>query len=330
MNLIKKLFSNSLIAKCCTAFIALLLFQMPVNAQSNLGQDELVLFSIIGILAAIVLILLLVAFYIVKVMNLIIKDNEAKERAAAGLAAAIEEEKESWWTRTIEKLHFDKSIEEEEEILLDHNYDGIKELDNHLPPWWTNLFYLTIAFSVVYVLIYHVFNVMPLQEEEYNLAMADAAKQMESRLASVEEDFVDETTVEFVNTSDALTEGSTIYTRNCVVCHGANGEGGIGPNLTDQYWIHGGSISDIFTVIKYGVQEKGMIPWQTSLTPSQMQNVASYIYTLEGTNPANAKDPEGQLFTREEATEEETTEEETTEDVVEEENDEVVEDLDNE
>jgi cytochrome c oxidase cbb3-type subunit III len=309
MNLIKKLFSNSQIAKYCTAFFALFIFQVPVNAQSSIGQDELVLYSIIGILAAIVLILLLVAFYIVKVMNLIMKDNEAKERAAAGLAAEIEAEKEGWWTRTIEKLNFEKPIEEEEEILLDHNYDGIKELDNHLPPWWTNLFYLTIAFSVVYVLIYHVFDIMPLQEEEYNLAMADAAKQTELRLASVEEDFIDESTVEFVNTSAALTEGATLYTRNCVVCHGTNGEGGIGPNLTDEYWIHGGSISDIFKIIKYGVQEKGMIPWQTSLTPSQMQNLSSYIYTLEGTNPANAKAPEGQIYIREEVSEAATEEE---------------------
>jgi cytochrome c oxidase cbb3-type subunit III len=325
MNLIKKLFSNSQIAKYCTAFFALFIFQVPVNAQSSIGQDELVLYSIIGILAAIVLILLLVAFYIVKVMNLIMKDNEAKERAAAGLAAEIEAEKEGWWTRTIEKLNFEKPIEEEEEILLDHNYDGIKELDNHLPPWWTNLFYLTIAFSVVYVLIYHVFDIMPLQEEEYNLAMADAAKQTELRLASVEEDFIDEATVEFVNTSSALTEGATLYTRNCVVCHGTNGEGGIGPNLTDEYWIHGGSISDIFKIIKYGVQEKGMIPWQTSLTPSQMQNLSSYIYTLEGTNPANAKAPEGQIYIREEVSEAATEEE-----IEESEEEEVEEQLDNE
>ncbi len=327
MNLIKKLFSNSQIAKYCTAFFALFIFQVPVNAQASIGQDELVLYSIIGILAAIVLVLLLVAFYIVKVMNLIMKDNEAKERAVAGLAAEIEAEKEGWWTRTIEKLNFEKPIEEEEEILLDHNYDGIKELDNHLPPWWTNLFYLTIAFSVVYVLIYHVFDIMPLQEEEYNLAMADAAKQTELRLASVEEDFIDESTVEFVNTTAALTEGATLYTRNCVVCHGTNGEGGIGPNLTDEYWIHGGSISDIFKIIKYGVQEKGMIPWQTSLTPSQMQNLSSYIYTLEGTNPANAKAPEGQIYIREEVSE---AEEATEEEIEGSEEEEVEEQLDNE
>lgn len=320
MNLIKRIISNCLMAKYGMAFFALLILQLPANAQSQLGQDEVVLISIIGILAAIVLILLIVAFYIVKVMNLIVKENEAKARVAAGLAPISVEEKESWWNRMVEKLHFDKSIEEEEEILLDHNYDGIKELDNHLPPWWTNLFYLTIAFSVVYVLIYHVFDVAPLQEEEYNLAMADAAKQKEMRLASVEEVFVDETTVEFVDNADAITEGATIYARNCVVCHGANAEGGIGPNLTDQYWIHGGSISDIFSVIKYGVQEKGMIPWQTSLTPSQMQNVASYIYTLEGTNPANAKAAEGQIFVREEVTEETSEEVETEEEVEVEEN----------
>ena len=320
MNLIKRIISNCPMAKYGMAFFALLILQLPANAQSQLGQDEVVLISIIGILAAIVLILLIVAFYIVKVMNLIVKENEAKARVAAGLAPISVEEKESWWNRMVEKLHFDKSIEEEEEILLDHNYDGIKELDNHLPPWWTNLFYLTIAFSVVYVLIYHVFDVAPLQEEEYNLAMADAAKQKEMRLASVEEVFVDETTVEFVDNADAITEGATIYARNCVVCHGANAEGGIGPNLTDQYWIHGGSISDIFSVIKYGVQEKGMIPWQTSLTPSQMQNVASYIYTLEGTNPANAKAAEGQIFVREEVTEETSEEVETEEEVEVEEN----------
>jgi len=309
MNLIKKLFSNSLLAKYSMAFMLLIIMQLPANAQAQMSQDEVVLISIIGILAAIVLILLMVAFYIVKVMNLIVKDNEAKERIVAGLAPISEEEKESWWNRMIEKLHYTNTLEEEEEIMLDHNYDGIKELDNHLPPWWTNLFYLTIAFSVVYVLIYHVFDIAPLQEEEYNLAMADAAKQRETRLASVEEDFIDENSVEFVGNSEALTEGAMLYTRNCVVCHGANGEGGIGPNLTDEYWVHGGSMSDIFSVIKYGVQEKGMIPWQTSLTPSQMQNVASFIYTLEGTNPANAKAPEGQLFVREEITEEDSVEE---------------------
>ncbi len=329
MNLIKNLFSNHLVAKFCTAFLALFILQSPANAQSQMGQDEIVLISIIGILGAIVLMLLLVAFYIVKVMNLIVRDNEATELAAAGLEPTVEEEKVGWWARMIEKFNFANTIEEEEEILLDHNYDGIKELNNHLPPWWTNLFYLTIAFSVVYVLVYHVFNVMPLQEEEYNLAMADAAEQMDLRLASAEEDFVDETTVEFINTSEAMTEGATLYTRNCVVCHGVSGEGSIGPNLTDQYYIHGGDIRDIFTVIKYGVQEKGMIPWQTSLTPSQMQNVASYIYTLEGTNPANAKDPEGQMYTRDESTQEDAVDKETTEEVVIE-NDQVLEEeLDN-
>ena len=98
----------------------------------------------------------------------------------------------------------------------------------------------------------------------------------------------------------ALAAGETIFLSKCASCHGQLGEGGVGPNLTDRYWVHGGSISDIFATIKYGVPEKGMISWQSQLRPKNMQQVASFIKTLEGTDPPNQKDKEGTLYQPEE------------------------------
>lgn len=279
------------------------------QAESSMGmsQDTL-LIAIMSVLVLIVILLVVVAFFIVKVVNLVIKDNLAQQRVAEGIPEP--EPEPSWFSIQIQKLWGTYYEPEPETILMDHDYDGIQELDNHLPPWWKYLFYLTVVFGVVYVLVYHVFGTMPLQEKEYQLAMEEAAREAEMRLANVEIADIDESNVEFVSDDAALTEGATLFNRHCVVCHGGAGEGGIGPNLTDPFWIHGGEVSEIFTVIKYGVQEKGMIPWQTTLNPEQMQNVTSYIITLEGTNPPNAKAPEGQPFERvmEEASSEEETE----------------------
>src|SRR5690606_36947530 len=92
----------------------------------------------------------------------------------------------------------------------------------------------------------------------------------------------------------ALEEAKTLYVQNCAACHGADGGGTVGPNLADEYWLHGGTVQDVFRVIKYGVQEKGMIPWQDKLNPEQIQIVASYILSLQGTTPASAKEPQGE------------------------------------
>jgi cytochrome c oxidase cbb3-type subunit 3 len=286
------------------------------ESSGGMSQDTL-LIAIMSVLVLIVILLVVVAFFIVKVVNIVIKDNLAKQRAAEGIPEP--EPEPSWLSIQFQKLWGTYYEPEPETILMDHDYDGIQELDNHLPPWWKYLFYLTVAFGFVYVLVYHVFDTMPLQEEEYQLAMEEAAREAEMRLANVDIADIDESNVQFVMDDAAITEGATLFSRHCVVCHGAAGEGGIGPNLTDEFWIHGGEVAEIFSVIKYGVQEKGMIPWQTTLNPEQMQNVTSYIITLEGTNPPNAKAPEGQPFERvmveEESTEEEGTEqtEESTE-----------------
>ncbi|HQU52955.1 MAG TPA: c-type cytochrome, partial [Saprospiraceae bacterium] len=130
---------------------------------------------------------------------------------------------------------------------------------------------------------------------EYEMAMKEAKQQVAEYVAA-QGNLVDETNVTARTDDAALAQGKDIWIANCVACHGANGEGGVGPNMTDKYWIHGGDIKNIFNTIKYGVPEKGMISWQTQLSPSAMADVASYILTLQGTNPPNAKAPQGDLY----------------------------------
>lgn len=176
--------------------------------------------------------------------------------------------------------------------LTDHEYDGIKEFDNDLPPWWVYLFYLTIVFGIIYLLNYHVFKTAPLQTEEYQREMARAERQK----AAYEASTAGSIEVAFMTASSDLEAGKGIYNANCLACHGANGEGGVGPNLTDDYYIHGNKIEDYVRVITYGVAEKGMIPWEKSLSKKQIIQVSSYIQSMYGTNPANAKEPQGDLY----------------------------------
>lgn len=203
---------------------------------------------------------------------------------------------ESWFGKLWQKLQDSKPIEEEGEIELDHDYDGIKELDNNLPPWWLYGFYLSIIFAVVYLARYHVFQSAPLQIEEYEMAMAEGEKQKAEYLLTAA-DLVDESSVVLLTDASKIQEGATIFAANCVACHAADGGGTVGPNLTDEYWLHGGSVKDIFTTIKYGVPDKGMISWESLLGPAKMQAVASYILSLQGTTPAAPKEPQGEKYT---------------------------------
>lgn len=195
--------------------------------------------------------------------------------------------------KLFDKVNASIAIEHEADVLLDHNYDGIRELDNNLPPWWKYGFYLTIVYAVVYLFYYHVAG-GPTSTDEYKMEMQEA------KIAT--EDFmrknalnVDEKTVSLADASGIL-DGKEIYTGNCAACHGAGGEGGVGPNLTDAYWLHGGTLPDVFKSVKYGWPAKGMKSWQADLSPIQMKNVVSYIHTLQGSNPANAKAAQGDLY----------------------------------
>jgi cytochrome c oxidase cbb3-type subunit III len=201
----------------------------------------------------------------------------------------------SWWA-TMNRRFFTQAVpvEREQDILLDHDYDGIKELDNALPPWWKYGFYFTIGVAVLYLLRYHVWKTGPDPRQEYDQEMRVAAAQVETFRKTAGET-VDEKTVTMADVA-GIAEGDKIFHSNCFACHGAKGEGGVGPNLTDNYWLHGGTINDVFKTIKYGYPEKGMQSWQKTYSPTQIKNLASYIKTLVGTNPPNPKAPQGDLF----------------------------------
>lgn len=188
-------------------------------------------------------------------------------------------------------------IEKEDEIMLDHNYDGIKELDNRIPPWFSWLFYASIIFAVYYMIHFHVLGTGALQADEYEAEVQLAELKRAELVRSGA--FINEETVTLLSDASDLQTGKSIYDANCVACHGQYGEGLVGPNLTDDYWIHGGGIKNIYTVVKYGVPAKGMIAWQTQLNPNQMQQVSSYVISLHGTNPPNPKAPEGNIWTEE-------------------------------
>lgn len=205
------------------------------------------------------------------------------------------EEKPSVLEVISQKLTDVVPIEKEEDLLFDHEYDGIRELDNNLPPWWKYGFYLTIVIAVVYLFHFHIFKTGDLSIAEYEKDMRIAEANVAAYLKT-KADNVDEFSVVVLNTSDKLESGKKIWKQNCVSCHGEGGQGGIGPNMVDKYWIHGGDIKNIFKTIKYGVPLKGMQEWKTVLSPVQMQEVASYLLTFQGTNPEGQKDAEGELY----------------------------------
>ncbi len=205
-----------------------------------------------------------------------------------------------WFKETYKKLLGSKPMAEEGEIVLDHNYDGIRELDNKLPPWWVYGFYATIIFAVVYMARYHIFDGVD-QKEEYEIAIAEAKIEIEEYKKTAK-DLIDVNTVELLTEGSDLKAGEAIFIGNCVACHKVSGGGGIGPNLTDDYWILGGGIKNIFNTISEGGRDgKGMVSWKTDLKPSEMAQVASYVMKLHGTNPVDAKEPEGEIWIDENA-----------------------------
>jgi cytochrome c oxidase cbb3-type subunit 3 len=204
----------------------------------------------------------------------------------------------STW-ETLDKKFFTKAapIEKEADIMLDHDYDGIKELDNALPPWWKYGFYITIFVAIFYILKFEVWHTGMNPTEEYNTEMAAAKIETEAYLASMKEN-VDENSVVMLDAA-GIAIGKTLYTKTCVACHSPTGAGGVGPNLTDNYAIHGATIQDIFKTIKYGWPDKGMQAWQSNYSPVEMQQLASYVKSLINTNIMDGKAPQGDLIKEE-------------------------------
>ena len=223
-----------------------------------------------------------------------VKKIEELEMIKAGLNPA---EIDQWagFKRFIQKWTKSRPIEQEAEIALDHNYDGIRELDNSLPPWWLYLFYGSIIFAVVYLLRFHVFD-GPNQETEYHMAVAEANAEINKYKQSAP-DILDIENVTVLTEIADLNRGKAIFKLNCASCHVIDGGGSIGPNLTDEYWILGGGIKNVFTTISNGGRDgKGMVAWKKTLKPIDIQKVASYVLSLEGTTPAKPKAAEGEVW----------------------------------
>lgn len=215
-----------------------------------------------------------------------------KALAPAPVPAVIYVDPRPLWQR-LAGLH---SLSQENDLMMEHAYDGIAELDNPTPPWFMGLFYSTIVFAVVYLIVFHVAGSGDIMGSEYTQEVAIADKQREAYIARVAGSINENTVTQLVDIK-GIGVGKALFTQNCTVCHGANAEGKIGPNLTDTFWLHGGKVKTIFHTITEGVPGKGMIAWKRQLNPLQVQQVASYILSLQGSNPAGAKEPQGEKET---------------------------------
>lgn len=250
--------------------------------------------------ALITVIVLEIVILIALLFNL--KKLLAKEAALTVVTETAEEAPKVnafgvWW----DKINSLRPIQEESTIDLGHNYDGIRELDNRLPPWWLYGFYLCIIFAGIYMYRYHIGHTAPLSAEELAIDMDKAAIDQEAYLKK-SANKVDENSVAYLTGVADLEAGKKVFEIACAACHLKDGGGSVGPNLTDNYWVHGGSIKDIFKTLKYGWPEKGMKSWKEDYSPVQLAQISSYVKSLQGTKPGTAKEPQGTLFEEKKAT----------------------------
>jgi len=249
-----------------------------------------------------VLLFLLIAIEVtLKAVNTItytLLSDEEKAKLAHEDTLSLKEK--SWYKNLMQRLTRTVPIEDEKQLLMDHDYDGIKELDNNLPPWWVYLFYACIIFAVIYLVRYEIMDA-PDQEAELKSEMAQAKIEVAEYMKTAP-DLMDEKTVTLLTDKADLDKGKTIFETNCAACHRADAGGQIGPNLTDDHWILGGGIKNLFHTITNGGRDgKGMIAWKGTLKPKEIQAVASYVISLRGTNPKDPKAPDGEIWVDENA-----------------------------
>ena len=231
-----------------------------------------------------------------KISYLLLSEEEKAKLADT----VLDSNDNGWYQKMVNSFTQAPSAKEEKQLLMDHDYDGIKELDNNLPPWWVYLFYACIVFSVIYLVRYEIMGA-PDQEAELKNEMAQAKIEVAEYMKTAP-DLMDENTVTLLTDPADLTNGKTIFETNCAACHRADGGGQIGPNLTDDHWILGGGIKKLFHTITNGGRDgKGMIAWKGTLKPKEIQAVSSYIISLKGSNPKDPKAPEGDVWVDENA-----------------------------
>jgi cytochrome c oxidase cbb3-type subunit 3 len=276
-------------------------FALPTDQPQSFWTDPLKhpmlpLFVVIGFIVVIAVLLVLVMIYMIKVLSILGLEWEKQRAEKLGVEY---KPRPSLWSRFSQKINASVPLEKEKDIELDHNYDGIRELDNHLPPWWKWLFYSTIGWSFVYLIAFHVVDYLPLSIGEYDREVAIAEEQVRKLKASQPVAEVDVNTLVFSKDSTALIDhGKKVFAdNNCGSCHGVDGGGNtIGPNLTDVYWLHGGGVKQVFATVKDGVVDKGMPAWGRTLKPQEVRDVTYFILSLQGTTPNNPKAPQGEIF----------------------------------
>ena len=237
----------------------------------------------------VILVELMVIFVLVRVQIKLLKEKtiEVPKPAGAGFS----------WGRLLEKLGANKTTDDVTGLDLNHEYDGIRELDNNIPKWWKLSFAGTVVIGIIYIFRMFVTGSLPDQiselEEDQRVAAIKIAEYLKNSANNVDENSV------VMLDAGGIAQGKELFSKNCVACHGSGGEGTIGPNLTDEYWLHKGGIKDVFYSIKYGWPEKGMKSWQSDFSPAQIAQLASYVKSLAGSNPPNAKEKEGELYSEE-------------------------------
>jgi cytochrome c oxidase cbb3-type subunit 3 len=281
------------VALLCLTSSALFAAEVPpataaVAEETAIGGLSLTSFYV---LVSVIFLELLILWVLLANLKKLLSKEAAIALGAEEQAEAKTSSFQQWW----DNFNSFKPLKEESSIDLGHDYDGIRELDNRLPPWWLYGFYLTIIFAGLYLYRYHVAKSAPLSKQELAISLEQAAADKEAYLKTAASK-VDENTVVYLTSPADHEAGQQIFQTICAACHLKDGGGSVGPNLTDNYWIHGGGIKDIFKTLKYGWPEKGMKSWKEDYSPTQLAQLASYVKSLGGTKPAVPKAPQGVLY----------------------------------
>lgn len=248
------------------------------------GMGDTLLYIVLGISLLMLLMVTYVYFAVLRLRNKVLSESDPS------YAAKVPQS-------TLGLIFHVNPITTDKERMLDHQYDDIQELDNPIPRWFMVLFYSTVVFGVIYWINYHVLDSGKLQNAEY-VAQMEQAKQDYELYLKTAGDKINAETVTLLTDKDGIAKGLELFAKNCVACHGKQAEGtNIAPNLTDEYWIHGGGVKNVFKTITDGVELKGMKSWKKEFSPIQIQQIASYVLSLQGSKPANAKEPQGEKWT---------------------------------
>lgn len=277
----------------CATVIGQTAFAQADTGSTAFWEDPMFpLYAMAAAMLLLAILVIVVAMYTIQVLRFL--TNQQSPPAKTFISPA----RTSWWQRFVHRLNRSVPVSRESEIQLDHSFDGIRELDNHLPPWWKWLFYGSMVWAGAYYVVFHVTHSFPLSHEEYQNEVAMAEEKAARYRAAQPATAIDETSLEYTAEASIIEKGKSVFvSNNCAGCHRDDGGGNtIGPNLTDTYWLHGGAIGDIFHTIKNGVVEKGMPAWGKSMSIEDVRNVAFYVMSLQGTNPPDAKPPQGDKY----------------------------------